>query len=131
MHNNKEKDRKDDKEEEEDKDDNGSIVPPLENHYKQQYSDSDSDSENKQRDRVDLKEAPVIDLIKFTLGFLSGKNGIFGDSNEKDNNQIPKKTRKTGRSLSSRINGIFTNNADDPGEVTNNVTNSNINPTHR
>ena len=56
----KDKERKDDKGEEKDKDDNVSIVPPLEKHYMQQYSDSEdsdsnSDNENKQRDRVDLK----------------------------------------------------------------------------
>lgn len=72
----------------------------------------------------------MIDPMKFTLGFLSGKNGIFGDSNDKDNNRTPKKTRKTGSSLSSQTNGIFTNNADDPGDVTKNAINSNIIPTH-
>ena len=51
VYNDKYKERKDDEGEEEDKDDNGSIVPPLENHFNQQYSDSedsdsDSDSEN-------------------------------------------------------------------------------------
>ena len=116
VHNNEEKERKDDKGEEDD----GSKVLPLENHYKQQHSDSDSDSvsdsdsndENKKRNRIVSKEAPTADPMKSTLGFLSGKNGIFGDSNEKDKDQTPKKIRKTGRSLFSRINGISTNNTD-------------------
>ena len=62
-----------------------------------------------------------------TSGFLSKKNYIF-EYNKNDRNT--KKTRKTGRSISSRINGNF-NNTDSPGEFTNIVLNSNINPKHR
>ena len=49
----------------------------------------------KQRHRVDSNETPMIHPMKYTLDFLSGKNGIFVDSNDKDNNQTPKKIRKT------------------------------------
>ena len=80
----------------------------------------------KRREKKMIKQQQKI--LQMTSGFLSNKNGIFGDSKD---DQTPKKTRKTGRSLSSRISGIFTNNADDPGEVTNNVINFNINQTHQ
>ena len=70
----------------------------------------------------------MIDLMKYNYGFLSGSNGIFVDKNDNDN-QRPK-TRKTGRSISYRIDGIFNNN-DDSREINHNVISSNINPSHR
>ena len=71
----------------------------------------------------------MIDPMKYNVGFLSGSNGIFGDKNDKDN-QSPKKTRKTGRSLSFGVNSIL-NNADDSRDINNNVIISNIDSTHR
>ena len=137
MYDDDEKERKDDKGKGDDKDDDGSIAPPLDNHFNGQDctsdsdsdSDSDGDDENKQRNRVDPKDAPMIDPMKYIYGFLSGSNSIFGDKNDKGN-RSPKKTRKMGSSHSSRVNDIL-DNADDSRDINNNVTISNIDSTHR
>ena len=62
--------------------------------------------------------------MKYNYGFFSGMNGIFDDKNDNDN-RSPKKTRKTGKSLSYRVDGIFSND-DESREVNHNVIISNI-----
>ena len=123
--NDEDKERKDNKGEAADRD-----VPDLIDRIEKD-ADSDSDSNN-ERDDEDKEEQEdndrkTTERLQVTPRFLSNTNGIFGDSKD---DQTPKKTRKTGRSLSPRVNGIF-NNTDDPREINNNVINSNINPTHQ
>ena len=62
--------------------DDGSTVPPLDPHFKDQGSDSESDRQ--------------VDPMKFNSGFLNGTKGIFKD---KKNNDNQKKTRKMGKSF--------------------------------
>ena len=88
-------------------------------------SDSNSDDENKQRNRVEPKDVPMITPMKYNYGFFPGTNGIF-DKNDNDNRRS-KKTKKTGRILSDRIDDIF--NDDESREINHNVSNSNMNST--
>ena len=96
--------------------------PEDQNRASDSDSDSDSDDENKQRNRVEPKDVPVIAPMKYNYGFFSGINGIF-DKND-NTNRSPKKIRKTGKSLSYRVDGIF--NDDESREVNHNVIISNI-----
>ena len=66
------------------------------------------------------------------FGFLSGQNGIFVDSNEKDNDRTTKKPMKMIHVFLSRLKGIFTDNneIDDAEEEDDNPINFNINLTN-
>ena len=68
--------------------------------------------------------------MKMTSGFLSEQRGIFGDSNEKNNDRPPKRPMKMIYGLLSRIKGIFIddNEIDDGAEDDNNPIISNRNP---
>ena len=71
--------RKDDK----GKEDEDRPIPQLIKHYKVDFGNdsvSDSESEDKKED----KDRTSTELMKMKLGFLSGRDGIFIDKNEKD-----------------------------------------------
>ena len=64
-------------------------------------SESDGESDDEDKEEKDDNYRTIKEMLKITPGFLSNQNGIFGDS--KDNDRTLK-TRKTGRSLFSRVN---------------------------
>ena len=133
--NDKDKDKKNNKGEAEDRDDDGVIVLSLIGVIAlDAESDSDSKNHSDGEDKEDREDndRTVIETLKITPGFLSKQNGIFGDSNGKDD-QPRKKPMKTKNSLLSRLKSIFTDNNDsnNPDEANNNLINSNINPTNR
>ena len=50
-YNDKYKDRENDKGEEDDKDEDGATVPPLQKHFKHQYSDSENSDSNRDSEK--------------------------------------------------------------------------------
>ena len=109
--NNEDKERKDNKGKAADRD----VPDPIYQMEKDADSDSDSNNESDDEDKEEQEDndQTTIESLQRKSGFLSYKNGIFGDSKD---DQTTKEIRK---------------NANDPRKVTNNVVNFNINPTYR
>ena len=75
--------------------------------------DRDNESDDEDQEEYEDNDQASTESLQRKSGFLSHKNGIFGDSKD---DQTPKKTRKK---------------AADPKEVTINIINSNINQTYQ